>query len=69
MADDVKRDENVCFKVTEQMLIDLGRCCALADRKPSDFMFHLLRSHLYGSMVHWKAVQAQSTKGYEVDQP
>ena len=67
MADDHKRSELVCFKVTERMFIDLGRLTALDDRSVSDFMFGMLRRHLYGSMVRLDSLRPQSTTSDEVD--
>jgi hypothetical protein len=67
VADDNKRSELVCFKVTERMFIDLNRLAALEDRSVSDFMFGLLRRHMYGSMVRLDSLKSQSTKSDEVD--
>jgi hypothetical protein len=68
MADDVKRSEQVCFKVTERMFIDLHRLAALEDRTPSDFMCGLLRRYLYGHMVRLDATRERSTSADEVNQ-
>ena len=67
MADDHKRSEMVCFKVTERMFIDLGRLCALEDRSVSDFMFGMLRRRMYGDMVRLESLRGQSTSSDEVD--
>jgi len=48
MADDRKRDEVLCTKVTEQMLLDLNRHAAREERTLSDFMFRMIRRQLYG---------------------
>lgn len=69
MADDNKRSELVCFKVTERMFIDLNRLAALEDRSVSDFMFGMLRRHTYGAMVRLDALRDRSTLSDEVDQP
>ncbi len=68
MADDGKRSELVCFKVTERMFIDLNRLAALEDRSVSDFMFGLLRRHTYGAMVRLDSLRDRSTLSDEVDQ-
>jgi hypothetical protein len=67
VADDHKRSELVCFKVTERMFLDLHRMVAIAERTPSDFMYGLLRKHLYGCMVPQESQFSQSTKVDEVD--
>lgn len=54
MADDVKRCEQVCVKVTERMYIDLGREAAIEDRSVAELIFTVLRSELYGRSVRHK---------------
>lgn len=51
MADDGKRTEVVCTKVTERVALDLLRSSALDDITPSEYMNRLLREHFYGRMV------------------
>ena len=51
MADDNKRTDNVCSRVTERMYIDLNRLAALEERTLADFIFILLRRELYGRTV------------------
>lgn len=51
MADDGKRSEQVCVKVTERMYIDLGREAAMEERTVADLIFTLLRRELYGRTV------------------
>lgn len=51
MADDAKRTENVCTRITERMLLDLSRVAAIDDRSVSEFIFLALRKELYGSIV------------------
>jgi hypothetical protein len=51
MADDGKRSEMVCTKLTERMFIDLGRLAALDDRSLSDLLFMMIRRELYGRTV------------------
>lgn len=48
MADDGKRSEVVCAKVTERVALDLLRVSALDDRSPSEYVYLLIRRHLYG---------------------
>ena len=51
MADDGKRSENVCTRVTERMLLDISRVAAMEDRSVSEFIYLALRRELYGSIV------------------
>lgn len=51
MADDTKRDEAVTLKVTEQVLLDLNRVAAAQERSMSEYLYLLVRKHLYGHMV------------------
>ncbi len=51
MADDGKRSEVVCFKVTERMALDLNRLAAIDERSLSDFMYLLTRQRLYGDIA------------------
>lgn len=48
MADDRKRSENLCTKVTERMAIDLNRLLAVEDVKLSSWLYGLIRRELYG---------------------
>jgi hypothetical protein len=48
MADDRKRTENVCAKVTERMLIDINRLIQRDDIKLSGWLYGLIRRELYG---------------------
>lgn len=50
MADDRKRTENLCTKVTERMAIDLNRVLAAQDVKLSSWLYALIRRELYGLM-------------------
>ena len=68
MSLDEKRTEVICTKLTERMALDLLRCASARDRSISDFLFHLIRHELYGSMVHLERVAAQSTSVDKVDQ-
>jgi hypothetical protein len=61
VADDAKRVHNVCAKVTDRMLIDIGRVCAIEDCKPSDFIYRLLRRELYGRSMRADEVAARLT--------
>lgn len=62
MADDGKRTELICFKVTERMALDLLRVATAQDRSVSDFIFGLVREKLYGSIVKLDAIAEQSTR-------
>ncbi len=53
MADDGKRTEMVCTKLTERVSIDLMRAAAIDDRSVSDFLFMVIRHELYGRSVKW----------------
>jgi hypothetical protein len=48
MADDRKRTENLCTKVTDRMLIDINRVLARQDIKLSSWLYGLIRRELYG---------------------
>ena len=61
MADDAKRVHNVCAKITDRMLIDLGRVCAIEDCKASDFIYRLLRRDLYGRSMRADEVAQRLT--------
>jgi hypothetical protein len=60
MADDRKRDEQVCSRVTERMFIDINRLAALEERTASDWLYVALRAKLYGE-VHKLSTTAVST--------
>lgn len=66
MADDGKRTELACTKVTERMMLDLNRLAALDERSMSDFMFRLIRQRLYGDVARL-STNSPSTKSDEVD--
>jgi hypothetical protein len=68
MADDGKRTELVCFKVTERMALDLLRLATSQDRALSDFMYGMTRTRLYGDIVKLDAIAEQSTRSDKVDQ-
>lgn len=53
MADEGKKTEMVCTKITVRMFIDLGRATAMDDRSLSDYLFRLIRQDLYGRSVKW----------------
>lgn len=61
MADDGKRSELVCTKVSERMALDLNRQCAIDDRTMSDYLYRLIRNDLYGKSDRIAEI-AQSTK-------
>ena len=54
MADDNKRSEQVCVKVTERMYIDLGREAAMQERSVAELIYTILRRELYGVTVRHK---------------
>ena len=58
-ADDRKNTERAETKVTERMLLDLGRAAALQDRTLSEFIRILLRNHLYG---HCRQMESESNE-------
>lgn len=66
MADDGKRSELVCFKVTERMALDINRLAAIDDRSLSDFMFLLTRQRLYGDVARLSN-DSRSTRLDKVD--
>lgn len=51
MADDGKRSEQVCVKVTERMYIDLGRVAAHDERSVAEYIYKILRRELYGVSI------------------
>lgn len=51
MADDGKRTEVACTKLTERMYIDANRIAAMDDRSLSDWLYMLVRRELYGRTV------------------
>ena len=61
MTDDGKRANNLCTKVTDRMLIDLGRACALDDVTASDFIYRLLRRELYGRSMQTAEIAERIT--------
>lgn len=66
MADDGKRTELACTKVTERMMLDLNRLAALDERSMSDFMYRLIRQRLYGDVARL-STDSRSTKSDDVD--
>jgi len=55
-ADEGKRTEMVCTKVTERMFVDLNRAAVMDDRSLSDLLYQLIRRELYGRSVKWADV-------------
>lgn len=68
MADDGKRTELVCIKVSERMALDLLRLATSQDRSVSDFMYGAIRQRLYGEMVRLETQAAQFTRSDKVNQ-
>lgn len=67
MADDGKRSEVICCKATERVALDLMRVAALDDRSPSEYMYLVLRQHLYGEIVRLDGRVEQHAKVNKVD--
>lgn len=61
MADDRKRSETVSTKVTEQVALDLLREAAIEDRSPSEYVYLLIRRHLYGKCA--RRAEIEQTNG------
>jgi hypothetical protein len=61
MADDHKKTNNVCAKITDAMLIDLARVCAIEDRTQSEYLFGLIRRDLYGRSLRTQEVADRIT--------
>lgn len=59
MADDGKRSEQVCVKVTERMYIDLGREAAIEDRSVAELIYTILRRELYGRSVKHRPAEPE----------
>lgn len=51
MADDGKKTENICAKVTERMALDMLHLAAGEGLSVSAYLYRLVRAHLYGEMV------------------
>ena len=66
MADDNKRSELACTKVTERMYVDLNRSAAIDERSLSDYLFRLIRKDLYGNAARF-AEGSRSTSSNKVD--
>ena len=67
MADDGKRTEVICVKVTERMALDLLRLSASQDRSISDFLYGAVRQRLYGDIVRLDANAQQFTSSDHVN--
>lgn len=61
VADDNKRTELVCTKVTERVALALNRQLAIEDRTMSDYLNRLIRDDLYGKSDRIEEIM-QSTK-------
>ncbi len=51
MADDGKRSDMACTKVTERMLLDMNRLAALEERSLSDWLYRVVRQRMYGDVA------------------
>ena len=61
MADDNKRSELVCTKMTERVFLALSRRLAVEDRSMSDYLNRLIRDDLWGKSDRDNEI-TQSTK-------
>ena len=66
MADDGKRSEPVSFKATERMLLDLNREACKQERSLSDYLYRVIRHHLYGAIVTLDTPSVQSISSDKV---
>jgi len=67
MADDGKRSEIICTKVTERVALDLLRLAALDEKSVSEWLNVMIREKLYGSMVRASKRTGQAADVYQVD--
>jgi hypothetical protein len=68
MADDGKRTETLCVKVTERMALDLLRLATSQERSTSDFLYIALRQRLYGDIVRLEDALTRFTSSDKVNQ-
>lgn len=61
MADDRKRSEMLCVKVTEQVAIDLLRVATHDERGISDYLYRMIRHHLYGTVTRFEQSEQTTT--------
>lgn len=61
MADDGKKTENVCAKVTERMALDLLRAATIDGISNSAYLYRLLRRDLYGRTERMGSHQSEPT--------
>lgn len=62
MADEGKRTEVLCTKVTERMALDLLHAATSEDRGISEFLFLLIRKELYGRTVRQEATTSNTLR-------
>lgn len=67
MADDGKRSEVICTKVTERVALDLLRLATLDDRSVSEYINLMIREKLYGAIVRLEARTGQGGDVYKVN--
>lgn len=67
MADDGKRSDLACTKVTERMFIDMGRLAAIEERSLSDWLYRVIRQRIYGDVARLSN-DGRSTTSDKVDQ-
>lgn len=63
-----KRSKLICFKVSEEMEIDLMRAACVEDKTMSAFMYDVAERELYGRMVKVRRVGGQAAAVDQVDQ-
>lgn len=49
-AEDGKRSEVMSFRATERVALDILRAASRDDRSPGDWLYRLVRLHLYGHL-------------------
>lgn len=67
MADDGKRNEMACTKVTERMALDMNRLAAIEERSLSDWLYRVIRQRIYGDVARL-STDSRSTTSDKVDQ-
>jgi hypothetical protein len=67
MADDGKRTEVICTKLSERMALALLREATREDRSISEFLYLLIRKELYGRQGEPCGTDQQSTGVNKVD--
>lgn len=63
MVDDNKRGNNVCSKITDLMLLEIGRIIAVEDITQSDYLYRLIRRDLFGRSLRSAEIIDRITSG------